>query len=573
MKKGLAPRANRKDGNPLSTENVKKSADYLKQGGILAMASLIVRFIGMIYRIPMSNILGETGNGIYAVAFEIYDVVLVISSYSLPLALSKMISAQQAKRQQKNTGKTFRVALLFALVSGGGFSLLLLGCAGLIEQYIYPEYAGVQIPLRVLAPTIFIVALLGVFRGFFQGKKTMVPTAVSQIIEQVVNAVVSVAASYLFMKWNAESMQQAAWGAAGGTLGTCLGAASALLLLLFVYWIYRPVQARLEKRDRTRESYSGGQLFGLLLLTILPVVLSQTVYNISGLIDYKLFGWLSGGAGLDSETISSLVGVYSSKYRLLCSVPIAISTAVASSMIPSAVAAFTDRDVEQWKYNVASGVKFNMVVAIPCAVGFAVLGQPIVRLLFTSAGTVAGQPVYVLGGRMLTAGAVAVVFYALSNVTGGALQSIDKMRLPVIHSAISLVVHIFLVIALLKYTPVGIYALIIGNVTFPLLVYILNLLAIKHYVPSYRQEIVKTFVAPFSASVWMAIAVVLVYQGLGLVFASNAVQTIAAIGVAVFVYFAVFLFLRGLSRDELFDFPMGRRIYLLACRLHLMKGE
>ncbi len=425
----------------------------------------------------------------------------------------------------------------------------------------------------MLAPTIFIVALLGVFRGFFQGKKTMVPTAVSQIIEQVVNAVVSVAASYLFMKWNAESMQQAAWGAAGGTLGTCLGAASALLLLLFVYWIYRPVQARLEKRDRTRESYSGGQLFGLLLLTILPVVLSQTVYNISGLIDYKLFGWLSGGAGLDSETISSLVGVYSSKYRLLCSVPIAISTAVASSMIPSAVAAFTDRDVEQWKYNVASGVKFNMIVAIPCAVGFAVLGQPIVRLLFTSADTVAGQPVYVLGGRMLTAGAVAVVFYALSNVTGGALQSIDKMRLPVIHSAISLVVHIFLVIALLKYTPVGIYALIIGNVTFPLLVSILNLLAIKHYVPSYRQEIVKTFVAPFSASVWMAIAAVLVYQGLGLLFASNAVQTIAAIGVAVFVYFAVFLFLRGLNRDELFDFPMGRRIYLLACKLHLMKGE
>ena len=555
----------------MSTENGKKSADFLKQGGILAMASLIVRFIGMIYRIPMSNILGETGNGIYAVAFEIYDVILVISSYSLPLALSKIISAQQAKRQHKNTGRTFRVALMFAVISGGFFCLLLFFGAGMIEKYIYPEYAGVQIPLRVLAPTVFIVALLGVFRGFFQGKKTMVPTAVSQIVEQIVNAIVSVAASYLFMKWNIESLQQAAWGAAGGTLGTCLGAASALLIVLFVYWIYRPVQTKLERRDRNREQYSGKQLFVLLIFTILPIVLSQTVYNISGLIDYKIFGWLSGNAGQDSETISSLVGVYSSKYRLLCSVPIAISTAVASSMIPSAVAAYTDDDVEQWKYNISSAVKFNMIVAIPCAVGFMMLGQPIVKMLFSSSGMVDGQPVYVLGGRMLTAGAVAIVFYALSNVTGGALQSIDKMRLPVIHSAISLVIHILLIMGFLKFTSLGIYALIIGNVTFPVVVFILNLLAIKRYVPSYQQEVIRTFFAPLAAALWMAVVIALVYQGLGLVITSNLLKTLVSIAVAVVVYFALLLLLKGLNKEELFDFPMGRRLYILACKIHVMK--
>ena len=103
----------------------KKNADYLKQGGILAMASLIVRIIGMVYRIPMSNILGEEGNGIYAVAFEIYDLILIISSYSLPLALSKMISARQANREHKNTGRILKVALRFAIISGGAFALIL----------------------------------------------------------------------------------------------------------------------------------------------------------------------------------------------------------------------------------------------------------------------------------------------------------------------------------------------------------------------------------------------------------------------------------------------------------------
>ena len=171
----------------------------------------------------------------------------------------------------------------------------------------------------------------------------------------------------------------------------------------------------------------------------------------------------------------------------------------------------------------------------------------------------------------MTAGSSAIVFYALSNITGGALQSIDKMRLPVIHSAISLVFHIGIVSFFLTCTNVGVYALIIGNVTFPILVFLLNLRAIKRYVPSYRQEVVKTFLAPLAASLWMALAAVAVYGGLGFVISSNLIRTLLAICVAVPVYFTGFLLLKGLTKEELFDFPMGRRLYLLARKLGLMK--
>lgn len=550
-------------GGSLSEQNEKKRADFLKQGGILAIASLLVRIIGMVYRIPMSNILGEEGNGIYAVAFEIYDVVLIISSYSLPLALSKIISAQQAKRQHKNTGRTFRVALKFAIISGGLFGGLLFAFAGWIEKHIYPEYVGVQIPLRVLAPTIFIVALLGVFRGFFQGKKTMMPTAFSQIIEQIVNAVVSVGASYLFMKWNVESIQQAAWGAAGGTLGTCLGAVSALLILLFVYWLYKPIQEKKERRDPARRVYSNKYLFKVLMITIIPIVLSQTVYNISGLIDYKIFGTISSNMGVDAYSIKSLVGVYSSKYRLLCSVPIAISTALASSLIPSAVEAYARDDRKQWNYNILAGIKFNMIIAIPCAVAFVFLGGPIVKMLFASSN-------YVLGGHMLTAGSSAIIFYALSNVTGGALQSIDKMRYPVIHSAISLVIHVGIVYGFLKYTSVGVYALIIGNVTFPIVVTLLNVRKIKQCMPGFKLEFMKTFMTPLASSIWMAVSLSIVYGVMGLVTSSNTIRTLPAIFVGIIVYFVAFLLLKGVTKEELFDFPMGRTLYTIAKRLHVM---
>ncbi|MDR1701081.1 MAG: oligosaccharide flippase family protein, partial [Lachnoclostridium sp.] len=221
---------------PTKDRNVpqrKGQGNFLKQGGILAAASILVRFIGMLYRIPMANIIGEEGNGIYAVAFELYDMILIISSYSLPLALSKIISALTVKRQYINIGKTFRLASVFALLSGGMFGTALFFSANIIEKMFYDKYEGIHIPLKILAPTIFIVAFLGVFRGFFQGKKTMIPTAVSQILEQIINAVTSILCAYIFVGLYKDTVYKHAWGAAGGTAGTCLGAFVALLFMLF----------------------------------------------------------------------------------------------------------------------------------------------------------------------------------------------------------------------------------------------------------------------------------------------------------------------------------------------------
>ena len=552
-------------------QQTSQGSDFLKQGSILAMASLIVRFIGMIYRIPMSNILGEEGNGIYAVAVDVYDIVLIVSSYSIPLALSKIIAAQSIQKQYKNTGKTFRLTLLFAVVSGGLFGILLFAGSGFIETHIYPDYAGVRYPLRILAPTIFIVALLGVFRGFFQGKKTMIPTAVSQVVEQIVNAIVSVAGAYYLMKWNADSPFKSGWGAAGGTLGTCMGALFALLLVGFVYWIYRPIQNKLERKDQTKQLYSATHIYRMLIMTILPVILSQTVYQISGLVDYYLFGDVLGGKGIDSVTIKSMVGMYSSKYRLLTTLPIAISTSIASSMIPSAVAAYTKRDEKLLNDNISSGIKFNMIIAFPCAIGYMVIGQGLIRMLFPSSD-------YITGGKLMLAGSAAIIFYAISNVTGGALQSIDKMRLPVIHTAISLVIHIGIVVALLHATELNVYVLVIGNVTFPIIVSMLNILALKRYIPTFEVKPLLTFGVPLSASLWMGVAVAIVYTLMNRLcltflggYMANALASLVSVAVGALVFFWMFLSLKGMSKQELFDFPMGRKLYLVARKLRLME--
>jgi len=180
----------------MSEQHKKNEKNFLIQGSILAIAGVITKLIGAFYRIPLLNIIGTEGNGYYSVAFSIYSVALMLTSYSLPLAVSKLVSARVAIGEYKNANKIFRGAMTFALLAGGIVSLLVFFGADFIATTIMhldmSAYA-----LRVLAPCILIVALLGVLRGFFQGMGSMIPTAISQVIEQIVNAVVSIAGAYL----------------------------------------------------------------------------------------------------------------------------------------------------------------------------------------------------------------------------------------------------------------------------------------------------------------------------------------------------------------------------------------
>ena len=214
----------------METQQKKKNSSFLMQGIILAAAGIITRLIGIAYRIPVNNILGDEGQGFYGCAFSIYNIALLLTSYSLPLAVSKLVSARVSKKEYKNAMRIFKGALLFAIIVGAVVGIIVFVGA----EFIAGEIMSLKLSayaLRVLAPGLFIVAVMGVVRGFFQGMGTMVPTALSQIVEQIVNAIVSIiGASYLLEmgKKVKEAKENTsvpyAYGAAGGTLGTVSGA-------------------------------------------------------------------------------------------------------------------------------------------------------------------------------------------------------------------------------------------------------------------------------------------------------------------------------------------------------------
>lgn len=554
----------------------RKSSHFLVQGSILAVTSLLVRIIGLIYRIPMTNIIGDEGMGVYSNTFEIYNIALILSSYSLPMAVSKLVAVRRVNKEYKNSYRIFLSALAFAVSVGFITTMIIFVGADFIATFY--EGNSIALPLRVLAPTIFVFAIMGVFRGFYQGKNTMIPTAISQLLEQIINAVVSIVASYILVTNFSKSVNVASYGAAGGTLGTFIGAAIGLLFLVFVFIIYKPVLNKQMRHDSDeyRESYQS--IFKLLLLTIAPIILSQVVYQISGFLDGILFYQTMSTkqvSSFDLEVLTEavegqkyiepylnkLMGIYGTKYRLLTNVPVAIATAIAAAIITSIAAAYERgmKDIIRHKVHVA--IKFNMIIAIPSAVGMAVLASPILQLIFND-----GRK---LPANFLMLGSISIVFFALSTITTAVLQGIDRLRVPVIHSAISLGIHIVLVLLLLLLTPLSTYALVIGNVSFALVVCILNWISIERYL-NYRQEIIKTFVIPLVSAGLMGVGAYFIYQGMLLWTGSNAISTTVAILMAIIIYCTLLIFMKGVDEDELAFLPKGNSIVRIFKKLHLL---
>lgn len=531
--------------------NKQSKKNLLVQGSILAVAGLITRIIGLIYRIPMANMLGEEGNGIYSVAFGIYNITLTLSSYSFPLAVSKLISQRSVKREYFNAFRIFRNALYFALIIGSIACAVIFFGSDFLEKIYATE--GLAKPLRIVAPTTFVMAVLGVFRGLFQGKSTMIPTAVSQILEQIINAIVSIAAIYTFVKIYAPSEHVAAYGAAGSMCGTLAGALTALIFLLFVFIIYRPYIMKQIYHEKNSYHESNIEIYQALFLTIIPIIFSQTVYQIGYTLDDLIFGNIMIQKGYTNSIVSSLRGVFNSQYNLLINVPVAISTSMAASTIPS-IAASAKSKSKDIKGKIKAVIKFNMIIAFPSAMGLSVLARPITKLLFPNLTTY--QDTVVI---LLIFGSCAVVFYSLSTITTSILQGMDFMKTPIYHAAISVVIHILIVSLLLLYTDLGVYSLLIGNVTFPLFVCILNCHSIKKQI-RYKQDILTSYLIPFLSSIFMGIAVYFIYHWVFMLVPNNFICTLFSILVGATVYFVSLLLFKCFTLVELNDMPMGGKI-------------
>ncbi len=543
---------------------MKKKSNFIVQGSILALAGIISKLLGMVRRIPMEHIIGDVGNGYYSVAYEVYSLVLLISCYSLPLAVSKIVSAKMSKRQYKNAERVFRCSMAFAICAGGLCFLILELFGDFIATNIALEPMS-ALAIKVLGPAVFFVAVMGVLRGYFQGLGTMMPTAISQILEQIFVLIVSIVGSY-FLFQRGEKVgallhnedYAPSYGAAGASLGPVAGALMGLLFLLFVFRLYRSRTKKQAMKDLSGRVDSYGQIFRLILLTVLPVLLSTTVYNLTNILDIRIYNDVMIQKGLEDVKAYNL-GVYSGKYRVLINVPTALANAMCSSIVPVLTGLVMKEEFRQAREKVNQGLRFTMIIAIPSAVGLAVLARPIITVLFR--GEID------LAVNLLQIGSVSVVFYTMSTLTNGILQGINKMKIPVIHAIIALVIHIAFLYATLQ-MDMGIQAVVYANILFAVIVSLLNWMAIRKFL-RYRQELVKTFLIPTIAAAIMGAVIYGINMALKNV-AGNLVILIVGLAVGAVVYFIALILLKGIDEEDMKKMPGGRTVLTVAKKCKLL---
>ena len=540
----------------------KNSNSLVKNASILMAASIISRIIGLLYRRPLGQILGGVGLGYYGFASNLYSILLLISSYSIPMAVSKIVSEKLALKQYKSANKFFRGALLYAFIVGG-ITALICWFGG---RFLLPANQQNALPaLRVLAPTVFLSAILGVLRGYFQAHRTMTPTSVSQILEQIMNAVVSVLAAWLLVRGAAGQgdTAEAVYGAMGGTLGTGAGVLVGLLFMLFVYGINRNYFRRRVGRDHTGQEESYGEILRMLLWMITPIIFTSFIYNCSAYLDSYLYSSLQGWHGFDADAISSAYGEYSNYFVPMAGIPLALASAGTSAMMPEVSGKFAVGNLSGANRQVSQTLRLSMFICIPSAVGMMVLAYPLMGVLFPSSTA--------LAARLMIFGSVYILTDAFSIISGGVLQAIGHQRTALVNAGISLGANLVsLALLLLAVPQLDIYAVLISNIIFSFVCCIANIISMRKLL-GYRQDIRRIYLEPAAASAVMGILVMLIYYLLFRLTRRPFIGLLAAVLAGMLVYLVMYVICSHTTEEEMYSYPMGGRLVKILRLLHVYR--
>ena len=539
------------------------------QAGILAMASMIVRVIGLLYRAPLTAIIGDEGNGYYGTAYNIYTIILMVSSYSMPSAISKLMAQKLAVGEYRNANRVFQCALTYGVLVGlVGSGLLFFGA-----RFLVPNVAVCV--LQVFAPTVFLFGILGSMRGYFQARGSMVPTSVSQILEQLANAVVSIAAAWLLMQTavGADPTRRAQLGAMGSALGTGAGVLIALLFMVFCF--------RRSKEGRKAEILSDAtgkeEKYRIFLrdtvLVITPFMLSGVIMNLTTSLNQTIYmRMLIDLKGAGEIATTTLYGIFSNKAVVISNIPISIATAVSSAIIPGISAAYARRDETGARRQVGNAIRITSIIAIPSAVGLAVLARPITMLMFPQMESLE------LASSLLSLLAVTVIFYSISTITNAALQSIGRMNLPLVSAGIALVVQTVVLVLLLRFTDLDVRALVLVSILYSVMIFAVNQYYLRRFL-GIRQDVRRDYLQPLVCAALMGAAAKAVYYLVSMAaepvenlpkgfYFRNLAATAAALLAAVLVYGYTMVRSGTVRRKDLLSMPKGQSLVRLMEKLH-----
>ena len=535
----------------------QKQNSFFGGAAILAAGILIVKLIGMFYKIPLINIIGEAGAADFNNAYNIYAVLLTVSTAGLPVAVSKLVSEANALNRRNQVRRTFRLALVLFLTLGLISFLVMFFRADALAGMMNDSKAAAGI--RALAPAVVCVGCLAALRGYSQGHSNMAPTSVSQIIEALCKLVVGLGLAFWLVKQGKDPDVAAAGAITGVTVGTVV----ALIYMVLDFFLSR---GREDTHGTDRPDSAGSILANILKIAV-PITLSSSMVGIVTVIDSSLVqGQLQSALDLTEQASRTLYGNYSGALNIY-NLPTSLMAAITASVIPAVSAALARRDRRGAARITGSALRITALLSFPMGVGLFVLGTPIIRLLFPSLN------VEVAGPLLSTLG-VATPFVCMVLVCNSVLQAHGFINLPVIVMVLGGIVKIVNNYNLVG--AIGIAGAPVGNILCFGLALVLDLVVITRVIPN-RPRLLPIFAKPAVASAVMGGAAWAVYGLLSRILSSeqvdqagqtvlavsrmgNAAGIFLAIAVAGVVYLVLVIALRAISRDDLALMPKGDKL-------------
>ena len=526
----------------MASSNPVKRQSFLHGAAILALATAVVKVIGACYKIPLGLVIGDAGYGYFTTAYDIYSVLLMISTTGLPVAMSRMISEARTLERGAQIQKIYRTSLLVFLTIGviGSGGMLIL-CKPLANWMNSPNS---WIAIASLAPALFFICLISAFRGFFQGQSNMTPTAVSQVFEALSKLIIGLTVAWIVMK-KTGSAAAAAGGAIVGVTAGCVISAAYL-------WVRQRAAARGLEQDGG-ETDTTARTAKTLLSIAIPITLGSAGLQIINLIDAKIvMQQLLGPAGFVQADADVLKGIYNF-YQTIFNLPCAFITPLTVSIIPAVTEHLTLKSRLGARRVEESGLRIMALLSMPCAVGLAVLAGPILQMLRGYQGDNLK-----VGAVILAVLGAAVVFNSLVLLTNAIMQAHGFVSLPVINMLIGGIVKVIVNYILVGRPGVNIMGAPIGTLCCYVTISVLNLLVMRRVVNT-RPRVLSTMLKPLLAAAAMGLAAFMACDVLTN-FLPQKLGCLLAIVIAGAVYAVFVVVLRIITPDDIALLPGGEKI-------------
>ncbi len=520
-----------------------RKQSFIRGAAILAIAGMISKILGGIYKIPLGRVIGSEGMAYFGTAYAIYILALTISAYSIPIAISKLVSEKIELGRRDEAHKIFKVALVLIGFLGISVSaLLFFNAQGFVTTIKNP---GAYLAVLCVAPAIFTVSLSGAFRGYFQGMQNMTPSGVSQVTEQLARVVFGFILAIMFLPLGYEA-------AAGGAIfGTTIGGLVSFLTLLYIY--------RKSRSEIKAGMYSAGSkkmesalsIAKRIVIFSVPITIGGSIMPVMAVIDTFIVMDRLQSAGFSHEIATSLLGQLQGLAGSFINLPQVFTIALAASLVPAISESIARKDFGGAARKSELAIRVSLMIGLPAAFGLFILADPIMKLMYPA------EPATL--GMVLAYLSPAVIFLTLVQTMTGILQGMGKERIPVINLVIGALVKVVVSYTLTSVPFINIRGAALGTVAGYGVSAILNLYAIIKHQKS-NMSIAKIFVKPAIATGVMVATAYFSYRLLFEAIGRNSVATLISVALAALVYAIVLVLIKGIAAEELEMAPGGKRL-------------